>query len=458
MRGIYGKISIDYPGFEAGTIGQLEVGVSVTEEGTYWVGYLVDNPYVPNNWFLPFASLEVYCFPDQINYFSFGVVAPDYDGNIAGEFKISFAQSAWELIFNPLDLETVTIIADRPQGISDEDAEILAREYMPVLKLGKYNDTAEYFQPKEVDIMLNEAKLSDSSEYYPLSIDYPSASDLYSYPYSSLYLDLTCEDPAARYQEIAESCTTQIYYTVTSETYDETDYLCIQYWFFYFFNDWADKIWREGEDYTGFNNHEGDWEMITVLINQDTYIPEKVGFSQHKRFSKWAITGGELVEWGDVEVIEETNHPVVYVAIGSHASFHEEGFYQYKVQWGHYVDVYPGNALWLVPDKIYDSVESPYEEGTERLYLERLPRLDTTFSETSPNSWLRFSGIFGQYDWGGETLPGFDGPSSGPFCEFGWYDDSDAYRWVNPASWVHALEFFSQSRTASEHKDYFDIN
>ena len=69
------------------------------------------------------------------------------------------------------------------------------------------------------------------------------------------------------------------------------DHITIQYWFFYFYNDW-------------FNKHEGDWEMIQVMLDR-TGQPEWAVYSQHQ--------GGTRRRWRDVAV-EDGTHPVVYVA------------------------------------------------------------------------------------------------------------------------------------------------
>jgi RsiW-degrading membrane proteinase PrsW (M82 family) len=79
---------------------------------------------------------------------------------------------------------------------------------------------------------------------------------------------------------------------------DNHDYITIQYWFFYFYNDW-------------FNKHEGDWEMIEVILSADGQ-PEWAVYSQHN--------GGARRSWASTPKEDDT-HPVVYVARGSHANY-----------------------------------------------------------------------------------------------------------------------------------------
>jgi hypothetical protein len=83
----------------------------------------------------------------------------------------------------------------------------------------------------------------------------------------------------------------------------------LQYNFFYAFNDWRLAA-------NGMNHHEGDWEMVAVYLKNDS--PYAVLFSQHG--------AGNIEKWDTVikavdKLGNSTNHPVVYVALGSHANY-----------------------------------------------------------------------------------------------------------------------------------------
>ena len=87
------------------------------------------------------------------------------------------------------------------------------------------------------------------------------------------------------------------------------DYISIQYWLAYFFDDWA-------------NVHEMDWEMVSVILKKTATIEEPVAcvFCSH--------IGAFRKPWKDVDKAidasvknEKGLHPVVYVANGSHASY-----------------------------------------------------------------------------------------------------------------------------------------
>jgi hypothetical protein len=48
-------------------------------------------------------------------------------------------------------------------------------------------------------------------------------------------------------------------YTYYHRTTRDGKYLCLQYWFFYAFNDWA-------TGFGGMNDHEGDWEGLYLFF------------------------------------------------------------------------------------------------------------------------------------------------------------------------------------------------
>jgi hypothetical protein len=92
----------------------------------------------------------------------------------------------------------------------------------------------------------------------------------------------------------------------------------LQYWLFYPFNDW-----RSG--FFGANDHEADWEKVHVYLAEaedGELRPEWVAYASHNYF------GDNLRRrWDDPEVEKVGEHPVVYVAAGSHASYYAPGEY-----------------------------------------------------------------------------------------------------------------------------------
>lgn len=85
--------------------------------------------------------------------------------------------------------------------------------------------------------------------------------------------------------------------------------IALQYFFFYAFNDWRGQ--------GGLNFHEADWEWATVLLRREgeAWVPEELLLSQHHSVGRR--------RWDDVELA--AGHPVIYVAVGSHANYFEPG-------------------------------------------------------------------------------------------------------------------------------------
>jgi hypothetical protein len=85
----------------------------------------------------------------------------------------------------------------------------------------------------------------------------------------------------------------------------------LHYQYFYAFNDW-----RKAAE--GINNHEGDWEAATVFLKGENPEPYGVALSQHH--------DGVFLKWQDMHKVKEedgkdTYHPLIYVALGSHANY-----------------------------------------------------------------------------------------------------------------------------------------
>jgi hypothetical protein len=88
--------------------------------------------------------------------------------------------------------------------------------------------------------------------------------------------------------------------------------LVVQYFFFYYFNQFNDL-------------HEGDWEGMQIAFEADTPAealqqgPSQIALFQH--------AGGERADWDDTKVQKDGTHPIVYPAAGSHATFYDDAIY-----------------------------------------------------------------------------------------------------------------------------------
>lgn len=87
----------------------------------------------------------------------------------------------------------------------------------------------------------------------------------------------------------------------------------LQYWLFYYDNPFllptpAGTFWQ---------SHEGDWELVNVVLDTDGE-PLEAAYSQH--------CSGQRKAWSSVEKSPAgSTHPVAYVALGSHANYFAPG-------------------------------------------------------------------------------------------------------------------------------------
>src|SRR5262249_44071728 len=88
--------------------------------------------------------------------------------------------------------------------------------------------------------------------------------------------------------------------------------IAVQYWFFWYFNQFNDL-------------HEGDWEGMQITFDADT--PEEALVKGPSQIGLFQHGGGETADWDDDQVEKHGNHPVVYPAAGSHATFFGPGIY-----------------------------------------------------------------------------------------------------------------------------------
>jgi hypothetical protein len=152
--------------------------------------------------------------------------------------------------------------------------------------------------------------------------------------------------------------------------------IVLQYWLFYEFNLWSlqypptSLVWQ---------SHEGDWEVVTVVLDEEQR-PVEAAYSQH--------CTGQRKLWAAVTRLGD--HPVVYVANGSHANLFAPGVRPIAPS------CLPAEAaaflasLGIVPLDISNPVGGrilgPGTTAVERMH-DNAPR------------WLRFPGTWGETQW-----------------------------------------------------------
>jgi hypothetical protein len=166
--------------------------------------------------------------------------------------------------------------------------------------------------------------------------------------------------------------------------------LVVQYWFFYYFNQFNDL-------------HEGDWEGMQVAFDANSPSealdagPSEIALFQHE--------GGEKARWGDSKVQKEGTHPVVYPAAGSHATFYGPAVYVENAR--------GGSGLGC------DNTTEPLRR------VEPRPVLVPTHPRTNGRfKWLTFRGHWGQKETGYANGP------QGPI---------EKLQWNKPFTWMSGV-------------------
>lgn len=171
----------------------------------------------------------------------------------------------------------------------------LARKFAPILFICEDDP----YLPNDVSVLMSDADLRQHSVrgWMDETISTrPNISifDLPTFWGEDYYLDVIGKDPAesdasdtyrAAYEGLAGKDNPKLYVHVLDSIAGDGEAdgdgcsVCtvVQYWFFYYFNDW-------------WNLHEGDWELVQVTLDQERgFDPVRVTYSQH--------TGRPLVFW-----------------------------------------------------------------------------------------------------------------------------------------------------------------
>ena len=268
-----------------------------------------------------------------------------------------------------------------------EDDLALAQRYAPVF----YFHPDEVFLPQPVDVIVQQARLRQSRPMWfdiniLASLTVPDLLKLESD--ASYFLDVWYGDGGssayanysahqAYYQAMlsphAGGPPTAVYAHVVRDEVEGC--ITIQYWAFYYYNDW-------------FNKHEGDWEMVEVILT-DNGVPEWVVFSQHH--------GGTRRAWAHTP-IEDATHPVAYVALGSHANYFAPD------------EAYPnGKDIGNERIEIMDRTGAAGRTIPEVIMLPDRQTASTSTATWPRAEWLSFRGHWGelaaQSDFGGPLGP-----------------------------------------------------
>lgn len=261
-------------------------------------------------------------------------------------------------------------------GAATPDALLLAT-YQPVLRL----DAQERFQPVKVQSFVTDAALEQQvSGGWSVAESNAAPGNLPST--GTWRLDQSGCTPSAPIGGLdcyaAASSTGGGGPTLYGRVVHEDGDTVLQYWAFYYDDVYSytypasDFIWQA---------HEGDWEVVSVVLGADEQ-PLYVGYSQHCL--------GQRRAWEDTSRVDAT-HPVVHVAVGSHANYFTEGTHSIPVVCipPAAVAILQRNHLPLPVDYAFDdgAVVGPPRSGGEVMPIEQI---------SDGTGWAQFSGTWGE--------------------------------------------------------------
>jgi hypothetical protein len=213
-------------------------------------------------------------------------------------------------------------------------------------------------------------------------------------------------------------------------------YVCLQYWFFYAMNDWRST-------FGGINDHEADWEMITLYLAEQRDGPLRPAWAA---FSSHDYHGDDLRRrWDDPELHREGDRPVVFAGAGSHSGAFIPGDYVVSVDpprarpviaflhrvqrllapWRHYTGSPAGLGIPFVDYARGDGIA--IGPGHDAQWSPALIDDETPWVSDYRGLW----GLDTHDRFGGERAP------SGPRYE---RDGSVRASWSNPLGWAGLLK------------------
>ena len=297
----------------------------------------------------------------------------------------------------------VSVSAQDDASASSPEQELVER-YAPIMMLKEQaapcDVEGEPYAPQSVDIVLDnpDVVLRQVGNDDPILKVAPTAADLYGrsegfyldFPGSALSPGCIYEEDFDRYTGTVTGQREPVVYAFIATQDDEPDRLAVQYWFYWYFNDWNNK-------------HESDWEGIQLLFDVGTVEealqtePVSTGYAQHE--------GGERADWDSSKLEREGDRPVVYPSAGSHATYY-------------------GSALYLGRSASEgfgcDTTDAPSVRTDPSVIL--LPAAST--GPDDEFAWLDYNGR-----WGERQAGPFNGPT-GP---------KDKERWTHPVDWHDEL-------------------
>src|SRR5215211_2891922 len=282
-------------------------------------------------------------------------------------------------------------------------AQQLADKYAPVLMFKQQTAACDYkgegYFPTTVDWLMSNPDVQlkvvgegDDADKDQVLKSAPSAEDLVTAG-PETYLDFSGDprNPGCAFETYFKQKAAELGLQPTiyaKYVYSPTNRrLYLEYWFYFYFNDWNDT-------------HESDWEMLALGFDAETpeqalsLTPVWVGYSQHG--------GGETASWDAEKFGRDGDHPIAYSSAGSHATYYTSetmiGWGENGSAFGCDVTTAPSNAVRPAVVVIPDRVDA-----------------------NGPFAWTLYQGR-----WGQREVAMFTGPK-GPNLGKKWNDPAAAF-------------------------------
>jgi hypothetical protein len=279
------------------------------------------------------------------------------------------------------------LLALAPASASADAAQRLAERFSPITMVREEQNppcetSAEQYQPTSVEAVLGNPTVELTS-YVPgrgLKVEKaaPTTADIAGLG-PGYYLDLrgkalgdTCVYARDFKRLVAEGRAPVVTYAHIAREKGHPGF-ALQYWFFWYFNQFNDL-------------HEGDWEGMQLTFDAEDPQQALAGGEEPDRIIVFQHSGGERADWTDGKVQKEGEHPVVYPAAGSHATFYDAAVYVQNGQ--------NGSGLGC------DNTSPPVRELRPRPVLlpNRVPR-------EGKFAWLSYYGRWGEREKGYNNGP-----------------------------------------------------
>lgn len=280
------------------------------------------------------------------------------------------------------------VVSEDGDGISDSGEQFLAQKYAPEVHLPP--DDKDWTRPANVDwylartalrfkhrcffcddcTVLQQGDITQQNLYIKhhkmrLCTSFCTHTSDVRYATRDHYFFLKSEDDST-HSGSADPADWKVYFRVSRGpqhvgTMTGPDGYWIEYWFFYPYNQAVYPF-----------NHEGDWEHITVTTDLKGDM-RNVYFAQHD--------GGTELANDEFGLVPDTHHPIVYSAVGTHAS-------------------YPAADTYTVVPRIFD--DHTYDGGPIWRTWENLVNMGEKNSPLNGQDFILYGGLWGNI---GEDIP-----------------------------------------------------